>query len=73
MKSVLGLAALATMASAGDKPMLDLFAGSYEFEIMGTPYRLYLCEAEESKGLYWAAANLANLDYTNEYTEGLLH
>ncbi len=32
---------------------------------------MYLCEAEEGKGLYWATANLANLDYTNEFTEGL--
>eukprot|EP00483_Globobulimina_turgida_P006410 UN06420 len=49
--------------------MMEFFTGSFEFEKMGTPDRLYLCEAEMSKGLYWAVANLRNFEYTDEFTE----
>ena len=79
MKAVLGLAALAAYALAqdGGKPFDEkhIFPGTYEFEIMGNPMRLYLChneyEAEGPKsGLYWATVNLGSVKHTNEYTEG---
>ena len=49
----------------------DLLVGSYEFEIMGAPRRLYLCEHEESNAIYWAVVHLEPDDWTNEYTEGM--
>eukprot|EP01084_Bolivina_argentea_P065493 119381_1 len=84
MKSVFGLATIAAVAFAqptdhegpgpdshegGSKPHMDVFSGSYEFEIMGSPYRMYICNNPESMSMYWAVANLANIENTNEYTE----
>jgi len=43
--------------------------GTYEFEIMGAPYRLYVCGPSDdpADGVYWSVAKL-NEDHTNEYT-----
>ena len=53
----------------GDKvvKLPSLFAGTYEFEIMGSPYRMYICECEESKQTYWSVADI----HDNEYTVGM--
>ena len=76
MKAVIGLAALAAIASATPdvdispiKPK-DIVPGSYEFEIMGVPMRLYLCQ-DDDKSTYWATVNLGSFKYNNEYTEGM--
>ena len=52
-------------------PDLDIFTGSYEWEVMGIPYRMYICHDQDTDTLYWAVANLQNIEYHNEYTEGL--
>ena len=43
--------------------------GTYEFEIMGRPHKLYLCDASAKgiKSLHWSIADVTN----NEYTVGM--
>ena len=45
IRLALGAIALATMVSAEGNPQ-EILEGSFEFEIMGAPYRLYVCGGE---------------------------
>ena len=71
MKSLLGLAALIAVVFGDDKGdskgYIDIFVGTYEFEVLGRPHRLYLCDTEDEKTAYWAIADRAD----NEYTVGM--
>ena len=49
----------------------ELMTGTFEFEIMGRPHKLYICEAEDDESepvaLYWSVTDVMH----NEYTIGL--
>eukprot|EP01084_Bolivina_argentea_P156115 272059_1 len=70
MKTILGIAALTAVALADEPSPADLneiFAGTYEFEVMGRPHRLYICDtdrmAENKKALYWSVADRTANEY----------
>ena len=42
-----------------------IFHGTYEFEILGSPKRFYICQGQhDSDALYWAGSDLQETDYT---------
>jgi len=61
-------AALMALVSAEGPVLEHSLFGTYEFEIMGAPHRLYVCGGEEDDGLYWSVTKVGD-DRTNEYTE----
>ena len=78
MKSVLAVAAL-TAVAFGEQPsgseLNNIVAGTYDFEIMGRPHRLYVCDADnnvaegadEKRALYWSIFDRTK----NEYAVGM--
>ena len=46
--------------------------GTFEFEVMNRPHKLYICETDdddaEPTALYWSVTDISS----NEYTVGLL-
>ncbi len=81
MKSVLAIAALTAITFGQkevSKPLSDLnqiVAGTYDFEIMGRPHRLYICDADnnaeegadQKRALYWSVMDRTK----NEYAIGM--
>lgn len=81
MKSVLAIAALSAVAFGQDmkdpSQLNQIVAGTYDFEIMGRPHRLYICDADnnavegadEKRALYWSIFDRTK----NEYAVGTLN
>ena len=54
-------------AELDTKELNKLFSGTYAFEILGRAHKLYLCDSDNNKELYWAVADV----HKNEYTVGM--
>eukprot|EP01083_Nonionella_stella_P078610 215218_1 len=51
-----------------DNDLWKIFAGTYDFEVMGRPHRLYVCDSvdapDNKKALYWSVADRTSNEYS---------